>query len=34
VRGPLEEGEAVIVGGLQRIVPGQFVRIDRTVARQ
>lgn len=33
VRGPLEDGEQVIVSGLQRIVPGQFVRIDTTVAK-
>ncbi|MEM6639916.1 MAG: efflux RND transporter periplasmic adaptor subunit [Pseudomonadota bacterium] len=33
VRGPLEDGEPVIVGGLQRIVPGQYVRIERTVAQ-
>ena len=32
VRGPLENGEPVIISGLQRIVPGQFVRIDQTVA--
>lgn len=33
VRGPLEDGEPVIVGGLQRIVPGQYVRIGQTVAQ-